>query len=305
MAERRMFAKKIIDSDVFLDMPLSTQALYFHLAMRADDEGFINNPKRIARMVGAPDDEMKLLIAKGFIIPFESGIVVIKHWRIHNYIQKDRFKPTIHTFEKANLAELPNKEYELVMGTSEGMYTKCIQGVSNLDTQVRLGKDSLGKSNTYLADPGEISDGQTIRDGANAPECVDQPEPKETAKAKREREAEELFESLWSQYPRKMGKAKVSKTKKLELLKVGADAMQTALDRYKRDNRETKPEYIQHGSTWFNGGYLDYLDGNYAGPKGTGWSERDERREKQRQEDEAFFRAFFNLDGKGASAPWN
>ena len=89
MAERRMFAKTIIDSDSFLDMPLSTQALYFHLSMRADDDGFLNNSKKIQRMVGCSDDDLKLLIAKRFIIPFESGVVVIKHWRIHNYIRSD------------------------------------------------------------------------------------------------------------------------------------------------------------------------------------------------------------------------
>ena len=87
MAERRMFSKTIIDSDAFLDMPLSTQSLYFHLSMRADDDGFINNPKKIQRMIGCADDDLKLLIAKNFIIPFESGIVVIKHWKIHNYIR--------------------------------------------------------------------------------------------------------------------------------------------------------------------------------------------------------------------------
>ena len=90
MAERRMFAKTIIDSDAFLDMPLSAQALYFHLSMRADDDGFINNPKKIQRMVGASDDDCKLLLMKRFIIVFESGVVVIKHWRIHNYIRNDR-----------------------------------------------------------------------------------------------------------------------------------------------------------------------------------------------------------------------
>jgi len=95
MAERRMIAKTIIDSDLFLDMPMSTQCLYFHLNMRADDDGFINNPKKIQRMIGCNDDDIKLLIAKSFIIPFESGVVVIKHWKIHNYIRGDRKKDTI------------------------------------------------------------------------------------------------------------------------------------------------------------------------------------------------------------------
>ena len=113
MAERRMFAKTIIDSDAFLDMPLSTQALYFHLSMRADDDGFINNPKKIQRMVGASDDDLKLLIVKNFIIPFESGIVVIKHWRIHNYIQKDRYKATVYKDEYEMLEVKENNAYTI------------------------------------------------------------------------------------------------------------------------------------------------------------------------------------------------
>lgn len=129
MAERRMFAKTIIDSDSFLDMPLSAQALYFHLSMRADDDGFINNPKKIQRTIGCADDDMRLLVAKSFIIPFESGVVVIKHWRINNYIQKDRYKPTTYTDERAQLQLKEN-----------GSYTECIQNGYNLDTQVRLGK---------------------------------------------------------------------------------------------------------------------------------------------------------------------
>lgn len=135
MAERRMFAKTIIDSDAFLDMPLSTQALYFHLSMRADDEGFINNAKKIAKMIGSTEDELKLLIAKKFLIPFESGVVVIKHWRIHNYIQSDRFKTTLYTEEKSQLYIKPNKAYS----------TQCIHNVSKLDTQDRIGKVSIGK----------------------------------------------------------------------------------------------------------------------------------------------------------------
>lgn len=137
MAERRMFAKTIIDSDAFLDMPLSSQVLYFHLSMRADDDGFINNPRKIQRMVGATEDDLKLLIAKNFIIPFDSGIVVIKHWRIHNYIQKDRYKETVYQEERSLLSVKDNGAYTLD--------TECIQDGYSLDTQVRLGKESIGK----------------------------------------------------------------------------------------------------------------------------------------------------------------
>ena len=142
MAERRMFAKTIIDSDAFMDMPLSTQALYFHLSMRADDEGFINNPKKIQRMIGASDDDLKVLILKRFILPFDSGVVVIKHWRIHNYIQKDRFKPTVYTEEKALLECKGNGSYTEAD-------TDCIQDGYSLETQYRIGEDrdsiELGK----------------------------------------------------------------------------------------------------------------------------------------------------------------
>lgn len=139
MAERRMFAKTIIDSDAFLDMPLSTQALYFHLSMRADDDGFINNPKKIQRMIGASDDDCKLLLLKRFIISFESGVIVIKHWKVHNYIRNDRYKPTIYKEEKACLVEKENKAYTEI----ENAEVTGIPLVDQMDTQDRLGKDSL------------------------------------------------------------------------------------------------------------------------------------------------------------------
>lgn len=103
MAERRMFAKTIVTSDAFLDMPASTRCLYFLLGMVADDDGFVNNPKSIMRQAGSTTDDMNLLIAKRFILTFQSGVVVIKHWRIHNLIQKDRYKETKYLEEKSEL----------------------------------------------------------------------------------------------------------------------------------------------------------------------------------------------------------
>ena len=132
MAERRMFAKTIIDSDAFLDMPATAQLLYFHLAMRADDDGFVNKPKSVMRMTGCKDDDINLLFLKKFLIPFENGIVVIKHWKIHNYIAKDRYKETKYKEEKATLSLDENNSY-----------TTCIQPVYELETQDRLGKVSL------------------------------------------------------------------------------------------------------------------------------------------------------------------
>ena len=111
MAEKRMFTQKIIDSDAFLDMPLSTQALYFHLNMRADDDGFINNPKRIQRTIGASEDDLKLLILKRFVIGFENGVIVIKHWRMHNTLRKDRYNPTQYQEQLSTLQVKKNSAY--------------------------------------------------------------------------------------------------------------------------------------------------------------------------------------------------
>ena len=142
MAERRMFSKQIIDSDAFLDMSASAQSLYFHLAMRADDDGFVNNPKKILRMIGAADDDLKILIEKRFVIIFESGVIVIKHWRMHNYIRADRYKETAYIDEKSQLSIKENGSYTL---NGNHLATTCLPDGNHLDTQVRLGKDSIGK----------------------------------------------------------------------------------------------------------------------------------------------------------------
>ena len=138
MAERRMFAKTIIDSDAFMDMPMSSQMLYFHLAMRADDDGFINNPKKIQRMIGASDDDAGILVAKRFVLTFESGVIVIKHWRMHNYLRSDRYKETVYADEKAQLDVKDNGAYTFKDGFG-------IPDGYQLATQVRLGKVRLGK----------------------------------------------------------------------------------------------------------------------------------------------------------------
>lgn len=153
-----MFSKTIIDSDAFLDMPLSTQALYFHLAMRADDDGFINNPRKIQRMITATDDDLKLLIAKNFIIPFESGLIVIKHWKIHNYIPKDRYHETTYLDEKKLLVVKANREYDTV----DSLDTICIQNVSGMDTQASKEESSGEKENcrsvAHMIDESSLSD---------------------------------------------------------------------------------------------------------------------------------------------------
>ena len=147
MAERRMFAKTIIDSDAFLDMPLTTQALYFHLSMRADDEGFLNNPKKIMRMIGASEDEFRLLVAKCFIIPFESGVCVIKHWRIHNYLRSDRFKPTVYAEERAQLDIKENNAYTRKQFVDTVGIPVGIPESGEWETQDRIVKANLVEDN--------------------------------------------------------------------------------------------------------------------------------------------------------------
>ena len=138
MPKRRMFSQQITESDSFLDMPLSAQALYFHLGMSADDDGFVNSPKRVQRVIGANDDDLKLLIAKKFVIAFDSGVVVIKHWKINNFIRSDRYTPTVYADEMAMLYEKENRAYTLGIPNDNQRYTNGIP---------RLDKTSIDKTN--------------------------------------------------------------------------------------------------------------------------------------------------------------
>lgn len=141
MAERRMFAKSIVLSDAFLDMPLSARCLYFTLGMLADDDGFIGNPKSIMRQCGASQDDMIILLQKRYILSFESGVIVIKHWRLNNYLKSDRYKGTTYVEEKAELTLDEKGAYtEAINEDTE----KCLQ-VGDTG-KVRLGKDSIGKN---------------------------------------------------------------------------------------------------------------------------------------------------------------
>lgn len=134
MAERRMFAKTIVLSDAFLDMPMSARCLYFTLGMLADDDGFVNQPRSIMRQCGASDDDMKLLIAKKFVLVFENGVIVIKHWRINNYLRNDRYKETLYG-ENKDLLEVDE---------NGGYHFKTDVGIPSMGIP-SIGKDRLGK----------------------------------------------------------------------------------------------------------------------------------------------------------------
>ena len=163
MANKRMFNIKIVDSDAFLDMPLSTQALYFHLNMRADDDGFVGNPKRIQRLIGASEDDLKILIAKRFLLVFEDSVIVIKHWRIHNTIKNDRYNKTLYIEELNQLKIKENKAYTLAaveecFQNGSKMDPKRIQnGTTDIDIDIGLDIDKDKDKDIYIAQSDEIT----------------------------------------------------------------------------------------------------------------------------------------------------
>lgn len=214
-----MFSKKITDTDTFLDMPLSSQALYFHLNMHADDDGFVSNAKTIKRMIGSSDDDLKLLLAKQFIFAFESGVVVIKDWKIHNYIRKDTYNTTIYGNEKEQLEQDEN-----------GAYTLRPRAVDDPSTQVRLGKDRLGK------------------DINNSSSSDEQPD------------FEQEFEAVWKEYPNKTGKKQAFNHYKAWRRKSVNNTNEYLLERlalYKQDLAINTWKRPMNGSTWFNGRFDD------------------------------------------------
>jgi len=219
MAQRRMFSLQIVDSDAFLDMPTSTQSLYFHLAMRADDDGFVGNPKKIIRGTNASDDDFKILLAKRFVLSFESGVIVIKHWKMHNYIQKDRYNETQYLEEKSKLQTKEN-----------GAYTECIQGVHKTDTQVRIGKVRIGKVNTT----------------ANA----------EENEMQISEEYSKEFLSFWNSYPNKKGKGNAWKAwKKIKgVNKITEKIIASVVEHKEKDPQWKKDggQFIPHPSTFLN-----------------------------------------------------
>lgn len=253
MAQRRMFAKQIIDSDAFLDLPLSTQATYFHLSMRADDDGFLNNAKRIMRTIGANQNDYDLLKAKRFILDFEDGIIVIKHWKMHNYIQKDRYKKTIYQEHLSQLELKENKSYteadigleyekieviEAKKDKKNDEKTELIQNGYNLYPQDRLGKDRLYNNIYGQNDVNDVSNDKV------EVVVVDIVDPKLS------------FEKFWEVYPRKVAKQNAYKwflkhKPNEELL----EKILTAIEKYKKTEQWQKDggQFVPHPTTWLNG----------------------------------------------------
>lgn len=138
LATRRMISKDVCSTDVFLDMPKTSQCLYFHFVLNSDDEGFVS-PRQIMRAIGADKDDLKILISKEFVIPFNTGIIVIRHWKMMNSIKRDRFKNTIYITEKTSLKIDKNKAYYFSSATE----TECLQSGTNTEPQHRLIKNSV------------------------------------------------------------------------------------------------------------------------------------------------------------------
>jgi len=221
MAKRRMISLDIVDTDAFLDMPSTSQLLYFHLLMRADDDGFISSPKRIMRMVGSQDDDIRILAGKKFIIPFESGVCVIKHWKMQNKIKADRYNPTTYLKEKNMLETKENKGYKL-------METECIQNVSISDTQVRLGKVSIGKDRLVQQGVSEFGDS----DITGVSVISD-------------------FDYFWNIYPAKKGK-KVAEQKWNKLSKGDKDAIMADIPNRVENDDSWKRGFVPNPATYIN-----------------------------------------------------
>ena len=154
MASKRMFSIDVIDTDKFLDMPVSTQALYFHFGMRADDDGFVSSPKKIAKIANCTNDDLRILISKGYVIPFDSGVIVITDWKANNLIKNDRYKPTRYQEEFKKL-EVKDGSYianQTVISGGTQMEPDWNQDGTQVEPQVRLGKDSIDKNNKYIVE---------------------------------------------------------------------------------------------------------------------------------------------------------
>lgn len=222
MAKRRMFSLDIIDTDLFLEMPQSSRLLYYELCMRADDDGFVSSPKKIQKMVGCNEDDFKVLISKKFLIPFDTGVVVIRHWKIHNYIQKDRYKETIYLDEKKQLNQEKN-----------GSYTKCIQDGYTGKVRLEEGKEDIPSSND--------------EEMKKHFELIWEIYPNKKGRAK----AEGYF----------FGWLKGRNINK-SIKRLTDEQIYYAVLAYKKECEDNKIEqqYIKHGDTFFNTAILDYVE---------------------------------------------
>ena len=224
MAERRMFAKNIVQSSRFLKMPVSSRELYFQLGMSADDDGIVE-AWNVMKLTNATEDDLRVLVSKGFIqiLNNDDMIAYLSDWSSNNLIRKDRYHESIY---KDLLVGFPNKTIDIVVNQTT---TKCLPCDNQRETEVRLGKYSKDNININVQ-----------KEHSN--------------------EVNELIESLWKIYVRKEGKNQVSKKAKEEMFKIGYDRMKACIEKYAREKAGTDKQYLLMGSTFFNGRYKDYLE---------------------------------------------
>lgn len=261
MAEKRMFNAKVLDTDAFLDMPLSAQALYFHLNLRADDDGFVSSPKRIQTYIGASEDDLKLLVAKRFLIAFPDGVMVVKHWRMHNTIKKDRYTPTDYQEDLRLLGLKENKAYTLEISE---MVAKCFQNGSNLEPKC------LQNVSTDIGLDKDIDIDKDINNNIPPKPITDVSKNVVSKAARTSYETE--FESFWSVYPRKIEKATAYKCYKARLSDGWnpADLIKAAeayAAQCTKDHTDSK--YIKHPATFLSAStpFTDYIPKTQDQPK--------------------------------------
>lgn len=280
MAKKRMFRLDVLETDAFMDMPLSTQALYFHLNLRADDDGFIGNPKMIVRNIGASMDDFNLLLAKRFVLQFESGVIVVKHWRMHNTLSKGRYHETNFTDEKKLLLLKDNGAYsfsegnpiddsrQIEMGQRQALPkpAKCEESEQTNNrrttdepkTTIGLGL-GLGLDKEFM----DIYACTTGENTANSSESAKN-QGKETSQKKRSQssqsveiteEISQMFAVFWKAYPRKKDKqyalnafAKLKPTDELlEKMLVAIEAQKKT-----REWKQHDGQFIPYPSSWLN-----------------------------------------------------
>lgn len=242
MAIKRMFSLEVVDTDLFLDMPASAQALYFHLGMRADDDGFVSSPKKICGLTGAGNDDLKLLIAKNFLIPFNDGVCVITHWKMNNYIRSDRYHPTIYDEHLQTLKADNTGIYELRASNGTPM-------VYQTDTEIRLELELDKKKEIYKEKAAE----------SNSPD-----DKYESFWSKQPNKYRKAFEEFWSKYPNRFNKHQTARNFIKAAKEYGADSILKATDNYLAVIAEkgVRQEFITR-STNFVGQklvFLGYLD---------------------------------------------
>lgn len=296
MAERRMMAKSVIETDHFMDMPMSSQCLYFHLLLRADDDGFIKNPSAIRREVGCGEDDMKLLVAKQFILPFDTGVIVIRHWKIHNYIRKDMYHPTECQAERglltggADKTAYAPKDGVQIQGRNV-IVTDSLQGCNGIVTDtsqtcndhvtdsshgrtepVSIGKVRLGKVNITTTTTTRVREGEG-QDGDQELSRVVKLYADNINPAYGPIESEKLL-MLYDRYHSKWLEAAIIEAAESSR-RPSVKYIEAILDRWERDGfkapkqKKSKKEEKKHGESGLSGGaapeksqYAAYFDGD-------------------------------------------